>query len=96
MDSRTENLKAELKRLHTETAERVVCRRLDSLVGGPVVPGMTCGRCRHLAPSGACRTFPIPGRPCNEFSTANAHALAEERSDDSQQRVVGATIRKED
>lgn len=36
MDSRTENLKAELKRLHTETAERVVCRRLDSLVGGPL------------------------------------------------------------
>ncbi len=32
MDSRTETLKAELKRLHTETAERVVCRRLDSLV----------------------------------------------------------------
>lgn len=31
-----------------------------------------CDRCRHLAPSGACRTFPIPGRPCNEFSTANA------------------------
>ena len=33
MDSRTENLKAELKRLHVETAERVVRRRLDFLVG---------------------------------------------------------------
>ena len=36
MDSRTENLKADLKRLHVETAERVVCRRLDSFVGGPL------------------------------------------------------------
>ena len=35
MDSRTENLKAELKRLHVETAERVVCSRLDSLVRPP-------------------------------------------------------------
>lgn len=33
MDSRTENLKAELRRLYAETAERVVCRHLDSLVG---------------------------------------------------------------
>jgi hypothetical protein len=33
MDSKTESLKAELKRLHVETAERVVCRRLDALVG---------------------------------------------------------------
>lgn len=40
MDSRTENLKAELKRLHTETAERVVCRRLYSLVG-------SCDECNH-------------------------------------------------
>jgi hypothetical protein len=32
--------------------------------------GMTCDRCVHLAPSGACRTHPLPGRPCNEFATA--------------------------
>ena len=87
MDSRTENLKAELKRLHTETAERVVCRRLDSLVGGPVVPGMTCGRCRHLAPSGACRTFPIPGRPCNEFSTANNVLCVKTDSKDANEKA---------
>jgi hypothetical protein len=31
--------RAELKRLHVETAERVVCRRLDSRVGG------SCDRC---------------------------------------------------
>jgi hypothetical protein len=36
MDSRAENLKADLKRLHVETAERVVCRRLNALVeNGP-------------------------------------------------------------
>ena len=42
MDSRTENLKAELKRLHVETAERVVCRRIDSLVR-PAFPGNVMG-----------------------------------------------------
>ena len=34
--------------------------------------GMTCDRCVNLMPSGGCRTYPLPGRPCNEFKTANA------------------------
>ncbi len=52
MDSKTENLKAELKRLHVETAERVVCRRLRSLVG----PGEShnCLNCRWQWASEMC------------------------------------------
>ena len=32
MDNKTDTLKTELKRLHVETAERVVCRRLPAMV----------------------------------------------------------------
>ena len=43
----------------------------DELNAETLPPGMTCDGCRHLSPSGACRTHPIPGRPCNQFSTSN-------------------------
>ena len=46
-----------------------------------------------------CSKFDIPDAVwvpfCKAIDTANAHALAEERSDDSQQRVVG-TLNQED
>jgi hypothetical protein len=73
----------EAKRLH-ECAEKcadereanapALGERSDTqkpVVGGTAF-GMTCDGCRHLAPSGACRTFPKPGLPCNEFSAANS------------------------
>lgn len=49
MDRQTEQLKAELKRVAVQAAERAICRRLDSLVL-PHVPNAIKGRTFTLRP----------------------------------------------
>jgi hypothetical protein len=68
MDSRTENLKADLKRLHVETAERVVCRRLNALVGPE--PRPLCGH--RLFPG-----FPPCTLPADHAEPWHRHHRAE-------------------
>ncbi len=81
MDSRTENLKADLKRLYIETAERVVCRRLDSLVGRGIG---SCSDCRH-----ANECAQTKAEDCPWLIQANAYADGLAASGNTVRRVVG-------
>jgi hypothetical protein len=66
-DSKTEQLKSELKRLHVETAERVVCRRLDPLNYRYCAE---CGRhCGHRPGTMQCVV-------CDARDIANAETIA--------------------